>query len=377
MEVLRRWWRRPDHYYWLTAMLAARGAQRLTCRSIALVTVGYGIIALVLMASPSGPTGTRNQLIATGISVTCMLIAVFWLRRRWPTQNESGIFVFISSLCIAASCLIAANPLAGMLGCTAFAALAGYIAFFHSGRFMVLNTTVASATTITLAVRVSMAGDTVMAVCGLATVGVVYALVPFGCHALINVINVDVPNAEIDPLTGLLNRTAFYRAAGELMSVRGRQDDRYLVIVLVSLDNFGLLTQASGPSAGDRARVAIAQALRETTRGDAIVAHSSDTEFLIADTFPSTDPTPLIERVRGAVATTPPRLTASIGVVSTKLSVLADLPPEDVLDELIELAATSMTESRRAGGNQARYVVCHSLSAAEDDPGHPDADDVA
>ena len=54
-------------------------------------------------------------------------------------------------------------------------------------------------------------------------------------------------------------------------------------------------------------------------------------------------------------------------MVSTKLGIVADLPPEAVLDELIELAATSMTESRRAGGNQARYVVCNSLAALDDD----------
>ena len=56
-------------------------------------------------------------------------------------------------LCIAASCLVQSNPIAGMLGCTAFAALAGYIAFFHTARLMVFNAVVALATSTVLAVR--------------------------------------------------------------------------------------------------------------------------------------------------------------------------------------------------------------------------------
>jgi len=369
------WWRRPDHYYWLTALLAARGAQRWTCRTIAGATLAFAAIDIAMTASPAGPAGRQVYLqLAVGILVA--LMSGLWFRHRWPTQTESSAFVVVCSFAIAAPCLLATSALAGMLGCTAFAVLAGYVAFFHHGRLMLFNTVIALATTVVLAVRVSMGGDTILAVCGVLTVGAVYALVPFGCHALVHLLDIDMPNSEIDPLTGLLNREAFLRATGELISVRGRFDDRYFVMVLVALDNFGLLLQTSGPVAGDRARVAIAQALRETTRGGAIVAHTGDAEYLIADSFPSTDATPLIERVRGSVATTPPRLTASIGVVCSPMRALADAPPDDVLNELIDLAHSAMIEARRAGGNQARYIVCSSPGAFEDN-GSTDVDDLA
>src|SRR5690606_27475177 len=110
-----------------------------------------------------------------------------------------------------------------------------------------------------------------------------------------------------------------------------------------------------GQAAADRARVAIGQTHRENTRHNAFVAHLGQDEFLIADTFSSTDSFPLVERVRGAIATTPPRLTASMRRVSPPLLWLAVCRPETLLDELIAAASATRYEARRAGGNQARY----------------------
>ena len=325
---------------------------------MAVATLGFGLVPVVMIASPSGPQGVRNESIALGVGIVCLVMAVLWLRRSWPSKTRSAIFVILASLCIGVSCLVQTDPIAGLLGCTAFAALAGYIAFFHSARLLLFNAVVALATTTVLAVREAHLGDGVLAGCAAVLVAVIYVLVPFACHALVQMLQVGVPHYQIDPLTGLLNRDAFYRMTAELVSARGRVDDRYLVIVLLALDNFTLLTGTDGQVAGDRARVAVAQTLRENTRGDAIVAHSGKAEYLIADTFSSTDATPLVERVRGAVSTTPPRLTASIGVVCTPLRALSDLPPHDVLDKLIDIAETAMSEARRAGGNQARYIEC-------------------
>jgi diguanylate cyclase (GGDEF)-like protein len=182
----------------------------------------------------------------------------------------------------------------------------------------------------------------------------------------VHLLGIDVLNTEIDSLTGLLNRDAFYRTTGEFVAARARIDDCYLVIVLVSLDNFTLLTGTDGKVSGDRARVAVAQTLRETTRSNAIVAHIGEAEFLIADTFATTDASPLVERVRGAIATTPPRLTASIGVVATPMRGLADCPPHELMDELVTIAEGAMGEARRSGGNMAHTVVCGTPTVLTD-----------
>lgn len=351
-----RWWQTSDHYYWLTSLLSARSARSHACRLIGLVTLAFGLTPVLMIASPAGPRGRVNVILAVAVLTISTVQAVLWLRGRWPSKQRSLAFVVISALCIAVSCLIQTQPVAGLIGCSAFAALAGYTAFFHTARFMTFSAVVASVTTIVLAVRLGLAGDPVLATCAAISVGVMYVLVPFACQLLIQLLDVDVPNSDIDPLTGLAHKESFYRDTAELLSVRGRLDDRYLIILLIDLDNFSLLIDTQGPNAGDRACVAVAQTLRETTRGDAVVSRSGPAEFLISDTFASADATPLVERVRGAIATTPPKLTASIGVVCTPLRALAELPPKETLDALIAMAGTEMAAARRAGGNQARYI---------------------
>jgi hypothetical protein len=49
---------------------------------------------------------------------------------------------------------------------------------------------------------------------------------------------------------------------------------------VVNLDSFSLLLSLAGAAGGNRARIAIAQQLRETVRRDALIAHVSDAEFL-------------------------------------------------------------------------------------------------
>jgi diguanylate cyclase (GGDEF)-like protein len=367
IDALRRTLHLGDHYYWLTALLAARGLQRTTCRMIAGVSLVFGAISVLLMASASGPAGVFGDIVACVTALTAVVIAVGWLRDRWPTRAESILFVVISTVCIAAACLVQARPVAGALGTAAFAVLACYTGLFHGGRWLALVVTTAVVTTATVSLRVADGADPVLAVCAMATLMVVYVLLPVVSHSMVKVLELGNPNSDIDTLTGLLNTDAFRRATGELLSVRGRLDDRYLVIVRVALDNFGLLIQTRGDAAGNRARVSVGQALRETTRADAVVGHSSDGDFLITDSFPSTDTTPLTERVRSRIATTPPRLTASIGVVITPLRELAGQPPDAVLDELLERAGEAMRAARSAGGNQACYVINPRLAALEDD----------
>jgi diguanylate cyclase (GGDEF)-like protein len=365
-DALRDWWRQPDHYYWLTAFLAARGTQRGTSRLIAVSLLGMAGVVLVSLGSPAGPSGTAGRAIAISVAVCILGMALGWLRQGWPSRTQSTWFVVLSAVCIAAACLIQAHPYNGMFGATAFAVLSGYIAFFHTPRLMAFNLLVLAVTGSVLAYRLAEAGDTYLAVSTLAFLVVVNFAIPFSCQTLVHLLGINVLNADIDSLTGLLNREAFDRTAAAFIASRNREDDRYFVIVVIDLDSFALLTQTKGRVSGERARVAVAQTLRETTRQNAVIAHVPDAEFLIADSFPTTDTSPLVERVRRAIKTTPPRTTASVGVVSTPLRGLAQHPPYEVIEEMIEIARSAMRQARRAGGNQAHHIVCPSLTALED-----------
>ena len=132
MNAPHRWWQGLDHYYWLTALLAAHGVQRSTCRVVALMIYGLSAISLLQIWSPIGPHGLLSQGLAVAVAVCCWGIGSLWLRQRWPTALESRICVTLGSLCIAISCLIQSDPLAGLFGASAFTVVATYTAVFHT-----------------------------------------------------------------------------------------------------------------------------------------------------------------------------------------------------------------------------------------------------
>ena len=361
MSRVRGWSGHFDHYYWLTAFLASRGAQQPTCRVIAVVIFSLGVMPLASIESGVGPHEPRDRILAAVIAVCCSVMALGWLRRRWPTRNESRLFVAVGTICIAVACLIQVNPLAGLLGATAFCAVCAYTALFHTARLLVVSWTVAAATLGILGFRFA-AIEPVPAVCGVLLVAVVNILAVFACRVIRRLIDTEVPHQDLEPLTGLLNRAGFDEKFATLVAARNRKEDRYLVVAVIGLEGLSVCTGVGGASDANRARITIAQQLRGTARSTAIIGHFSDSEFVFADVFPTAEPAPVAERIRNAVTTTSFHRTASIGVVSTPLPPLAQQPPYEVLDEVLAIGATAMDEAREAGGNRIHYVQSSTLT---------------
>jgi diguanylate cyclase (GGDEF)-like protein len=353
--------RRDDQYYWLTAFLAAAGMRTAVSRTIAAIILTLGVIPLILMLTPQGPRGLSSQLLAVGVAVGCGLMAWRWLRPWWPTSTESKLCGVAGAACIAVACLIQANPLVGLLGATAFAVLNGIAALLHSGRLLLVTATVTGVTVAVLAVRLAET-DAALAVGGVVIVVVSNVFVVVAVRMAMRLVEARVLVPEIEPLTGLFTRRAFDEQFAKLIGSRSRDDDRYLIVLVANLDGFSVVTDMGGAAAPNRARVAVGQRLRETVRRDALVAHVGDAEFLVADLFPRADPSPLAERVRGAITSAPLRLSASVGVVSTPLRPLLTVAPAELLDELLDVATAAMNEARREGGNQIRQVVSPALS---------------
>ena len=357
---------RADQYYWFTAVLTARGLQTPTCRLVAVCLVSLGLIPVVSMASPLGPQGMQAQIAAVAIGVSCLAMAVLWLRHHWPTRALSLAGVVVGSFAIGVSALIMFSPVVGFLAATTYVVLTGYVVCFHTARLLVVSWTVALAVLGVLFLRLAST-DPALAGCAVGVVVLLNVFTAFACRSGIKLIQPDAFHGDIEQLTGLLHREAFYRGVATLLASRSRSDDRYLVVVAVNIDSFSLLLGLSGSRGGNRARVTVSQALRETVRHNAIVAHISDDDFLVADTFTTADASPLVERIRGAIATTPQRLTASIGVVVTPLAPLAAEPPDEVVDKLIAIATTAIEQARMAGGNQVRYVLRPTLGEDGDE----------
>ena len=344
----------PDQYYAMTSRLTAGGHQRTTMRVVAGCILILGLPAMLAAGNPNASNIPHGRTLLAVIPLACIAFASPWLRCRWPPRGQSIQVVVLGALVLAAGCIVAINPFSGLLPATAFPFVLGYSALFHGIRIQAFVATIAAGTIMWLATKIAMT-DVPTAIAVTTPVILINVAVLVACRTVAQVAT-GRERTDIEPLTGLLTRPSFDEVAGNLIGARNRGDDRYLVLAMVTIDGFAALLSIRGKRGGEQARVAVGQALRDTVRHDAVIAHVRDAEFLIADVFTTPDPTPLAERIRGAIAAIPGGITASIGVVCAPLRPLADRPPNEVLDEMIALATTAMYRASRHGGNSAEYI---------------------
>ena len=121
----------------------------------------------------------------------------------------------------------------------------------------------------------------VVATAGLWLVIELNLAVPLAIQAVVRTLGADVVRSDQDPLTGVLNRRAFYERATTLLTSPG--DDLHLVVVMIDLDKFKKLNDAYGHLAGDQALTAVGWVLRETSSSSAIIGRFGGEEFIVID----------------------------------------------------------------------------------------------
>ena len=157
--------------------------------------------------------------------------------------------------------------------------------------------------------------------------------------------------ADVDPLTGVLNRRALQRRLDELGSHAGR-GGAPLAVLFCDLDHFKLLNDSLGHAAGDTALRAVADELsRELRTRDAIGRYGGEEFVLLLPGCDLDAAAGIADRLRRGVEELgqPPRfgerpLTISIGVC-------VQLPGEDVSDTL-QRADAAMYAAKRGGRNR-------------------------
>jgi GGDEF domain-containing protein len=355
-----------DQYDWLTALLGARQAQTLTCRLTAAIIAIGAVVPIVMIPNLADPYRLPKIVISVAITVCCAAMAALWLRSQWPSRLQSQLCVVTGSLCVAAACLIQTEAVFGLFGCTVFAVVGTFAAFFHSLRLLAFAWSVGVLTLGVLCARLigihaSLAAGVVLVVV-LVNTGAVFI-----GRMVIRLIDNDIDPGDRATLSGLLTRDAFYEGVATLIGARSRKEDRYLVVAVIELDHYSALIAMAGGATATQAQVAAGHKLRRTVRREALLAHAGEAEFWVADFFSKADPAVLIDRIRGAIADPPSRLTASIGSISTPLHPLMSHPPYAVLDEILAISTSAMHEARRAGGNQSRIVLDPALTVLDDD----------
>jgi diguanylate cyclase (GGDEF)-like protein len=156
-----------------------------------------------------------------------------------------------------------------------------------------------------------------------------------------------------DPLTGLLNHGAAVMALTELVEV-ARGDSSSIGIALVDIDNFRLLNDVHGSSAGDQALSMVANAFRaEAEHWDVLARFGPDEFMAIAPTAVARDLPAAAQRVRDRLdachldlpETDRLPVTVSVGVAYFPFHAGS-------VTELISAATTALADAKAGGGNE-------------------------
>jgi diguanylate cyclase (GGDEF)-like protein len=362
MEALSRWWHQPDHFDWISAYLQARGLTRPMQKLVAAISLSLALFTPVntLWGPPS-----LNESLAIALGVAAVLaglgFAAMWLV-RWPTARRSLVFMMTAIVFVVLGSLNQANSMAAMVVCSALTLSAGYLAFFHTAPYMVINSAAAIVVAGVAAVRLALGGDVVLALWVYFLIVEINLAVPLGIQIVVRALGFDLLQSDRDPLTGLLNRRAFEHAV--IGVVVAREDpDSFLAVAMVDLDHFKVINDTRGHAAGDATLVAVSRALRESTPETAVICRAGGEEFLVADIVASAVPAELGLRLCRAVGTAPIAVTASVGTASIALSTVTTDDVTEAIHRIVAEADAAMYGAKRRGGNRV-----HHGGASDRDP---------
>ncbi|OBG72674.1 MULTISPECIES: GGDEF domain-containing protein [unclassified Mycobacterium] len=346
--------KQADQFDWVSAYLDTHGLLTPWRRISAVFIAAFAADPLIMLWSPVGPQHPVTRavtMVASGLGILGAALRF----KRWPTRRQSNAWLLIAIGAIAAALLSLSDPYVGLMGCTTFAILGGYIAYFHPAGYVRANLAVAAACVAVLSYRlVAATGDVALTAGSLIVVVGLNIGVPFGMQSLVQTLRTDLQTSDRDPLTGLHNRRSFNNSAYELVRVHRGTPGAHLVVLVIDLDEFKRLNDTQGHAAGDQALVAVAAALRHSCRATAVIGRAGGEEFVVADVDTAPEPTAMADRICHAIAEIPLAITASIGASSAPLSDAA-APSTDVIDDLIRTSDAAMYEAKRAGGNQVRH----------------------
>ena len=156
-----------------------------------------------------------------------------------------------------------------------------------------------------------------------------------------------------DPLTGLLNRRAFFE------ELDGQEVDRTRHIVTIDLDHFKSINDRFGHPVGDRVLVATGSILRDIARelpgeGNCAVRMGGEEFLVLVDTDDAQFISLACEKIRQRIRTVANELDIEGVETSASIGIAAWAPGTNV-DEVISYADDALYRAKERGRNQ---VVC-------------------
>ena len=165
--------------------------------------------------------------------------------------------------------------------------------------------------------------------------------------------------ADIDPLTGCLNRRSISPATDQLVGLANR-NGRGVAFVMIDLDNFKQVNDLNGHQAGDHVLRETADRIRTILPSDALLARLGGDEFAIVLSYDRMVPgridqfvTRIIESIAKpfVLASGGIEITMSVGIASDRDESTANDRPHDA-QALIHKADIAMYEAKKCGKNR-------------------------
>jgi diguanylate cyclase (GGDEF)-like protein len=157
--------------------------------------------------------------------------------------------------------------------------------------------------------------------------------------------------AYYDTLTGLANRTLFYKIAEKYLYL-AKRNNNILGLMFIDVDNFKIINDRFGHKTGDKVIVEVAKMLKKSTRRSDIVARYGGDEFLIllSDIKEYNN----YKYIASKIANMDNKTTAPDGSeIAISLSIGVSFYPRDgsSIDELISKADRAMYIVKSLGGD--------------------------
>ncbi len=158
-------------------------------------------------------------------------------------------------------------------------------------------------------------------------------------------------DAELDPLTGLLNRRALVRAVN-----KGCSASRRFGTLFVDVDHFKAINDRLGHDVGDRVLVGLADLLKACLRPGDVVGRYGGEEFVAVIAGAGPESLKLVaERLRSTVAGTTLDEPLALSVTVSVGAALFDPRRAETPDALLRRADLALYEAKRLGRNRVVF----------------------